>query len=162
MGLGELVKSLSSKTSDFVKREKRYVTACALVSCTFALDAVSTATVLTLHPTFYRFKETNPFTDYLMRSLGANTGLVVESIITVGLALPLAYSFNKLMRREWRPNEYISKKLFQNRLQLRNWALPEKLTKDLGTKFLYLLSFSSLYGCYNNAYIYNLFSGTFK
>ena len=161
MDLGGTVKHLYAKAAGFVKKEQSFVKASMLASAACALDALSTKIVFHEHP-IYRLIEKNNFTEYLVNHLGLTAGLTLETAITLGIALPLAYSLNKIMREEWRPSDYLSRNIALPGSIAKKNILPKILKRDYGTTFLYLLSATSIWGAYSNTEIYYMLLGISK
>ncbi len=161
MKLSDSVKRLYNKSSAFVKKESSFVKASALAFAACAVDSLTTKIVLREHP-IYRIIEGNKVTEQLVKTFGLTTGLTLETILTIGLALPVAYAFNKIMREEWRPHEHIAKNIASPNSILKKNILPNILKRDYGTNFFYLLAGSSLWGAYNNVQIYYMMLGLNK
>jgi hypothetical protein len=158
MGLGKLVKSAYDKSTSSIKKDRTFLTASVLASVACATDALTTRLGMVKNPVF-DMREVNNFAAYLINELGVNKGLALESLITVGVAVPLAYTFNKIMREEWIPANYIKKKVGINRGEEIKPSLPRFLKKDFGTYYFYALSVASIYGAFNNTYIYYMIKG---
>ena len=158
MGLGQIVKDTYSKSASYVKKEHTFVTASVLASVACITDAITTKISIGSH-TFLTVREANNFTAYLMNNFGVGKVLALESILTVSLAVPLAFTLNKIMREEWKPGNYLKEKLGIKKSKEGEHKLPNLLKRDFGTSYFYALSVASIYAAYNNVYIYYMIKG---
>ena len=158
MNLGNIVEKLSKvreATTEFVRKEKDYLTAARLASYAVILDATTTSRGLSHNPDTYEgVKQIFWNTWDLMNRFGIDKGLAIESSLTLGLALPLSYTLNKVIRGEWDVNKLIKNKGFLSKSIRKEWPLKKILKNDWGPVSLYFLSAASIGASINNLYWY--------
>jgi hypothetical protein len=158
MGLGRLVKNAYAKSASFVKKEETFINASVLASLCCLTNAATTKAGM-VHQSVLHFHGGEQISYYLMSNYGLNGGLALESLVSISIAVPLAFTLNKLMREEWKPGAYIKSKLGIGKSKESRRELPGSLKMGLGTAYFYILSAYSLYAAFNNVYIDYMIKG---